>query len=367
MKKIRYIYGISIALLVLMLSCNDMSEQHQEWMVDGEINYVGKIDSLTTFGGNERIEFQCYLSDPRVKFLNVMWNDLGVDYQVRVPVPVHEADEMFSFIIGGNEEISENEFSFSIISDDDKKTVSIPFQALGKVYGPKYQQSLRNRLVTSFEEADGGIYLEFSAAINADDQGIELMYNNGLEILELTFTSEDLVDRIFLESPDFSTPISFTTVYKPLNSIDTFKADVIIPSIEKLENIALGKPVISSSNLNDTYVPEKVVDGIIGDNASRWINARVAGVHWIEVDLEGEFGIEKVIVYDDTPVSDFLLEVEVNGVWQDLQVVGNSQKVFTGVYSGINASKIRYSFEPPAISDLVRMFEFEVYSLVKLQ
>ena len=102
--------------------------------------------------------------------------------------------------------------------------------------------------------------------------------------------------------------------------------------------------------------------------ASRWINARVVGAHWIEVDFEDTFSVEKVIVRDDTPMSDFTLKVEVNGVWQDLQVVtGNTQKVFTGNYSDINASKIRYEFETTVAADIIRMFELEVFSTVKIQ
>lgn len=368
MNKLRYIYGLSITLLVLMLSCNDLSDQHEEYMVDGEINYVGKIDSLMTFGGDKRIEFQCYLSDPRVKFLNVAWNDLGVDNQVRVPVPEHEADEMFSFIIGENEVINENEYSFTLVSDDDKQTESIPFQTLGKVYGPKYQQSLRNRLVTNGELADGGIYLEFSPALNAEDQGIELTYNNGTEDLVLTFTSEELNERIFLISPDFNTlPISYATIYRPSNSLDTFYTDAVVPSIVSQVNVALGKPATSDSKLNGSYTPNKAVDGILGSNASRWINARVVGNHWIEIDLQQSYDIEKVVIYDGTPIVNFLLEVEVNGVWQVLDDVTTGAKKFTGNYGGVNASKIRYSFVTTVASKLVRMFELEVYSSVKIQ
>lgn len=224
MKKIIYIPGFIIALFIVMTSCNrDMNELHEKWLENGEIDYVGKIDSIKVLGGNERIEFQSYLSDPRVKSLNVSWTELGVDFQVKVPVPERNVNEMFSFVIGETQEINENEYTFTIVSDDGKGTQSIPFKTIGKVYGSKYQQSLSNRLVVNFEEADGGIYLEFSSALNSDDQGIELKYNNGTENLVLNFTAEELNERIFLISPDFSTPINYSTIYQPKNSIDTFK------------------------------------------------------------------------------------------------------------------------------------------------
>ncbi|MCK0158290.1 discoidin domain-containing protein [Cellulophaga sp. F20128] len=371
MKKLKYIYGLAILLLIVMTSCNqDMNELHYEWLKDGEINYIGKIDSLSAFGGNKRIEFQCYLSDPRATSLRIIWNELGVDKQVTVPVQQHEAAEMFSFVIGENEEITEGEYTFAFISIDDLGTKSISFNSLGKVYGPKYQQTLNNRLVTSFELADGGIYLQLSSALNEDDKGIELMYNNGSENLVLTFTAEELKDRIFLDNPDFNTSITYATIYQPNNSIDVFKTETVTPPIEKLVNIALGKPVTSDSNLNDSFIPENAVDGIIGDNASRWINDRVVGNHWIEVDFEGTFDIEKVVVYDDSPISDFILQIEVGGIWQDLEnISANNQKVFTGIYDGVSASKIRYTFETYDTdpSEIIRMFELEVFSTVKIQ
>lgn len=369
MKKFIYLYGIAITLLVMMSSCNhDVNDLHEKWMQDGELNYVGKIDSLTALGGNKRIEFQTYLSDQRVKFLNITWSELGVDTLKRVPVPEHEIDEMFSIILDESDGIKEKEYTFEFVSDDDKGTQSIPFTTIGKVYGPKYQESLKNRLVTGFEEKDNGIYLKFSAALNSDDQGIELTYNNGTKNQTLTYTPEDLKERIFLESPDFSSPITYFTLYKPANSLDTFKAEVVVPPIEKSVNIALGKPGKSSKTLASKYSADQAVDGIIGDNSSRWINAREVGTHWIEIDFEDTYNIEEVIIYDDTPISDFVLQIEVNGVWEDLQTVtGNTHNVFTAVYEGISANKIRYQFESTDPLYISRLFELEVYSTVKIQ
>ncbi|SIR31619.1 DUF4998 domain-containing protein [Maribacter ulvicola] len=371
MNRLNYIYSIAVVLLIVMSSCNqDMNQFHEEWLKDGEINYVGKVDSLIALGGDERIEFHYYLSDRRAKFLTVNWLELGVDREVRVPIEKQESEEKFSFIIGENESILENDYTFTLVTDDDNGTKSIPFKTIGKVYGENYRKSLNNRLVTGFEVTDEGINLEFSSALNEDDQGIELTYNNGSENFVLTFGADELVEKIFLSNPDFSTPISYSTIYRPNNSIDTFKAEEIVPAIEKLENVALNKPVIASSSLNDTYVAEKAVDGIIGVNESRWINAREVGSHWIEIDLEGEVDINRVRVHDDSPISNFVLEYEIDGEWNVLEeVTGNNQKVFTGDYTGINATKIRYVFETfdADPNEIIRMFELEVFVMVKLQ
>ncbi len=370
MNKLKQIFSIVGVLLIALTACEDMNDMHEKWMQEGERNYVGKIDSVFTVSGDERINFNCYLSDQRVEFVTLKWSELGIAKEVRVPVPRHESDEVFSFIVGENETINEGDYTFTMISDDDNGTNSIDLNTIGKVYGEQYRSGLNNRLVTGFELTDNGIYLEFSNALNSADKGIELYYNSGTEDIVRSYTAEELKVRIFLETPDFTTPITYATLYQPKNCMDIFKADFMTPRIQKDVNIALGKPATSSPTLNDALTADKAVDGIIGDNGSRWINARVAGIHWLEVDFESSFDIKKVIIHDGTPVGDFLLQVEVDGVWQDLQsVTGNTANVFTGVYEGVNANKIRYAFETydSDPSFIIRMFELEVYTTITIQ
>ncbi len=372
MKKSNYTLIVTFMVMLLFSSCKDQDDLHDIWLENGEINYVGKVDSLKTFGGNERIKFQAYLSDSRARYLNVSWNVLGVDKEARITIPDHERGEPFTFLIGAEEGIEENEYTFTFVSENENGVKSIPFKTIGKVYGSKYRESLSNRLVTGFELVEEGIYLEFSSALNSDDQGIELTYNNGSEDILLAFSPAELEDRIFLETPDFDTPISYVTVYRPNNSLDVFKTEKIIPSIEKQENIALGKPTTSTPTLTADYTSDKAVDGIKYSNSSRWINHRVAGTHWIEIDFQGTFPIEKVRVYDDTPIANFTLEVEVDGQWQVLENATDTSddQLFESIYSGdVSASKIRYVFEtlPENDSEIIRMFEFEVFSTVKIQ
>ncbi|MCL3779064.1 hypothetical protein EMN47_01575 [Prolixibacteraceae bacterium JC049] len=366
----RYILFVVGVLFITLTACEDMNELHESWMEEGEINYVGKLDSVKVNSGDRRISFNCYISDMRVKNLTVSWSEFGVGKSKKVAIPAHEITEPVQFFIGDTEEIVENEYTFTFVSDDGSETTSIPVNTVGKVYGAKYQKTLGNRIVTSFELLDNGINLQFSSPLNADDKGVEVMYNNGTEDVTLVFTPEQLAGPVFIENPNFETPISYHTMYQPAGCLDSFSADAIVPSIEKMENVALNKPATSSATLNSSYTADKAVDGIKGDNASRWINARNAGVHWLEIDLEKNYEINKVIIHDDTPISDFKLQVEVDGAWQDLQVVtGNSTKKFTGIYDGVTGSKIRYSFETfeENKDDIIRMFELEVFSKITIQ
>ncbi len=384
MKSKNFILGIIALLFVSLTACEDQNELHEKWLQDGEEDYIGAVNFATTISGDESITFVSYITDPRVKFVTVKWNEFGVDKSVRVEVPEMDyseleeftIDDLWSFTIGEDETIAENDYNFTLICDNGDGINSVKYQTIGKVYGEKYRKSLINRVVKSFELLENGINLNFSGALNETDLGIELYYNNGTEDVVRVLTTEELTETIFLETPDFSTPITYSTLYQPENCKDTFKADVLTPSIKKLVNVALGKPATASGTLNDSYIAENAVDGAITD-ASRWINARVAGEHWLEIDLEAPTSIEKIQIYDPTPNGDFLLEIEVDGEWIDLQrVSGNTDPIFIGVYENVVASKIRYKFEtfddegyagPYPVSFIVRMREFEVFNTQVIQ
>lgn len=375
--KNRYLYFIySFILLLVFASCEDMNELHEEWMKDGEINYIGKVDSAHVTSGDQRIGFDCYLSDKRVKYLNINWVEFGMNRETRIAVEEVVPGSPFSFILEDDQAVAEGDFTFTFISDDNAGTYSIDFNTVGKVYGEKYAGSLTNRTLLGFELVEEGIYMQFSAPLNETDQGLEVYYNNGTEDVTLSFTVEELEEPVFISTPNFDTPLQYSTLYQPVNCMDTFRAPTVTPTIEKYVNVALNKPATSSPTLNDSYTADKAVDGIIGDNASRWINARVAGGHWLEIDLEEEHAVEQVKIYDDTPITNFKLEVFQEGEWVLLDDVTDGSNNWTGLYESIPASKIRYVFEtvadnpetdPEYSSTIIRMFEMEVFIKTKIQ
>jgi len=50
---------IILACIILATAgCEKMNDKHKPWLENGEIIYIGKVDSLESFAGNERILFQ---------------------------------------------------------------------------------------------------------------------------------------------------------------------------------------------------------------------------------------------------------------------------------------------------------------------
>ncbi len=363
MNKILFFLSVIISQVVVVSSCENMNDLHEPYLENGEIDYVSRLDSISIFAGDGRIKFDCSLFDMRVKNLTITWKQGLSDSSVVIPVPDHELEEKFSFVLGEDSRLTENNHTFTIVTDDGNGVKSIPFSVFGNVYGEKFQDLLIDRDILDFNITETGIDFKFSGPNNANDIGFEVLYyNTSGELMTDAYYTADAVDIVSVVDYDSEQPISYRTLYLPeVNAIDTFRTETLTPSIDQLVNVALGKPTTSDSNLNDSYTADKVVDGIKGDNASRWINARVAGEHWIEIDLLETYPIERIKIYDDTPIGEFTLQAEVDGVWIDLQTVtGSSTKEFTGIYSDLNANKVRYAFETSDASVIVRMFEFEV-------
>ena len=136
---------ILIILFILSFSsiwsCSDMNDLHDPYLRDGEITYVGRIDSLKSFSGRERVLIQYWISDPRVKHLQILWNQR--QDSIRVPVPPHDPTDSLEVMIGdGNGEIPEKDHTFFFYSHDDRGHRSIVFESLISVYGERYQSSL---------------------------------------------------------------------------------------------------------------------------------------------------------------------------------------------------------------------------------
>ena len=61
-------YGLYVLLSFLLASCSGMNDIIQEYLDRGEINYIGKTDSIYAIGGKNRITFKWIVNaDPRIE------------------------------------------------------------------------------------------------------------------------------------------------------------------------------------------------------------------------------------------------------------------------------------------------------------
>lgn len=246
-------------------SCTKWDE-FKGYIEEGEITYVGKLDSVTILSGNERIKVRAFLKpDPKISEVRVFWNDM----RDSLVVPLSESSKtsrLFEQLLAMPEGI----VSLTLLTYDNlgNKSVSVP--VVGRSYGPRYQNGLNNRLIGNAILTNGQAtidWLDMDLAAGPFATEIKYLATNGAEKtvrVPLATTQTKLVDV----SATAKT-IAYRTLFLPQsNSIDTFAT--------AYTTIGLARDV-TAEYLKNTKVPVEttVQSGRWGIPAHWQINAAV--------------------------------------------------------------------------------------------
>ena len=373
MKKINMARGLLLLLIIVVSACSDMNDLHDIYLRNGEITYVGRIDSIKSFGGQDRALIQYWITDPRVKNLHLFWNQRRDS--IVVPVPAHDPADSLEVIIGdGNGVIAEGEHTIFIYSHDDRGHRSIVFESLISVYGDRYQASLINRPVSSTElNENSNLVINWEGSLSSDEIGILISYlDNNDNPIESFIASETLANPVVFDNVNITQPISYRTMFVPGESaIDTFYTEVAESiKVTLIDNVALNKNTIVSDMLNSNFPGSNAVDGIIS-SASRWVST-TTGEHWIEVDLGQPYPIRSFQTYNGTgdapnmAIKNFMFQVNIDGEWITVvEVSNNTNHSYGTTFEEVITDKVRF-FVPDYADNQVRLFELEVYSIITL-
>lgn len=374
MKKINIVRSLLFFLIIIVSACSEMNDLHDVYLKNGEITYIGRVDSIKSFSGRDRVLLQYWITDPRVKNLHILWNQR--QDSVIVPVPPHDPAEALEVMIGdGNGVIQEGDHTIFIYSHDEKGHRSILFESLITVYGDRYQASLTNRPISStvLDEEDN-LIISWGGSISSDEIGILLSYlDKASNPVESFIPSDTLAKPMLFDNIDFTKPISYKTVFVPGGSaVDTFYTEVAESiKVRLIENVALHKNTAVSDMLNSNFPGANAVDGIIS-SASRWVSTAAATAHWIEVDLGQPYPIQGFKTYNGTgnaanmALTNLMFQVNIDGEWVTIvEVSENTDYSYGATFEEVITDKVRL-FIPPYEDNQVRLFELEVYSMVTL-
>lgn len=212
---------ISLGLaLFLAFACTPMDE-YLKIAGEKEIIYPGKIEDVEVKTGKNRllVEGHCY-SDAKITACRIYWA-LGSEY-VEVPVDMSSGP----FTVSREIELPEDTYNFDIYTYDADGNRSIPVNVSSQTYGDKYIASLTSRIVKSFTfDGSKGVMTWFNIDVTAGAYKTEVTYrtSHGEDR-----TVEISVKDTTLELPDYdgSTPVSYTTVYKPDETcLDDFRTE----------------------------------------------------------------------------------------------------------------------------------------------
>ncbi|GHT54878.1 hypothetical protein AGMMS49982_20230 [Bacteroidia bacterium] len=350
-----------------------MNDKHESYFENGEIIYIGKVDSLKLFPGNERLLLQYRVSDPRAKNLNISW--LQGRESLEIPVLVHPPDSTFERYIGKNDKtIAEGSYTLKFVVWDDKNQKSVVVEGNVNVYGQTYQDRLTNRPLISAEEAVGNnVTLQWAGATGNDEFGIILRYTNTAgEPDSVRYKSDEIISPMTVPDVQLTSPMTYQTLYLPEpTAIDTFFTEPQKINIRSMPIIvSRGKTVTWSDENNATQTGNYAVDGIV-TGSSRWVGDASNNEHWIEIDLGGTYAINAFQTWRGAG-NDYTFRLQVNdgGTWVTVVSEENNRAtadptIYYKEFTSVSTDKVRYLIPQydPVSDNRPRLWEIEVYSV----
>jgi hypothetical protein len=217
-------YGAMLIIYCAMLfACSKMNATYDEFIKDGEVVYIAKVDSATTYPGNNRLGLSMLLtSDPRISKVKVYWSAGGqTDSMEKAVQRTDNIDTVrFSF-----NKLAEGTYTFNIYSYDKAGHRSVKNDVIGTVYGERYIAQLVNRAIKS------GAYNDVAQTatikwfgVGADVIGQEILYTDNLGVQQKLYSkNEGPADSTVLPIYKKGNSFQYRTLYKPApNAIDTF-------------------------------------------------------------------------------------------------------------------------------------------------
>lgn len=216
MKKIFKYLAAAIGILVI-ISCTDMNNRHQEWLDRGEGVYIGKIDSVDVYPGIGRVKFEWEIkADPRIAKVEIAWME-GAEIKSR-EYSVTRTDDGRFMMNATIENIPEGNYSFEFTTMDGEGNRSKSSPYIVDIYGEQYQRYMAHRYAKA-TRLGNGTAIVWQAA------------DSTLSYVDLFYTDTEGVNRKMRVLPEDERTvilhegnIDIISVYKSPNELDTLRA-----------------------------------------------------------------------------------------------------------------------------------------------
>ncbi len=211
----------AVALLMCAVASCRKADDYKKYLIDGEILYPAKADSIRVFPGEERIMLSWVKTDPKVVKYLIYWH-LGAD-SVEISgeqvTSLQQGDTVRALISG----LEEADYEFEVVSLDVDNNRSVKSAVRGRVYGELYSSVLTPRLPRGITFISGDDFADVWW-YNADstDVGLEINYTNtsNESVLRRVAPSEQVVA---LSRYKAGTEIRYRSLFRPDSmAIDTF-------------------------------------------------------------------------------------------------------------------------------------------------
>ena len=272
---------------------------HREYIKNGEIVYLTKMDSVVLYPGKNRIQISGYLTSAyNVDKVLVYWNNradsLVFDYS-----KAEDLDSL-NLVIPNLEEKS---YIFDIYTFNTLGNRSIKVPIAGTAYGDLYREKLIPRINNGFD-FDGNQLKTLWLTADALERGTEIRYTTVTSGITTVFLSPDS-SQIALPDRKYDTPLSFRSVYVPEKAaIDTFLTVwTTIPVTGEYKISKTGWQITGFSTQEPAEsAPNGLATAAIDDKLNtywhtQWSGAQPGYPHWFIVDMSKEVIISSIEVF----------------------------------------------------------------------
>lgn len=222
MKKINNIFLIIFCLIVSVIvkSCDDMNDIQSQFADREEQIYLGKVDSIKFFPGNERVKITWYVgSDPKIDKTIIYWN-MRNDSIIKDFVRTTSGVQKDSIII---DNLPEGSTLFEFRNVSNAGETSLLSMAAATVWGPKYGDGLYSRRIVShnYNYEDSKFELGLSSVFEGDSVVYsEVIYQN-INGENKSFRIERNIKSVVLQDFPDGGEFRFRTAFFPPQGIDT--------------------------------------------------------------------------------------------------------------------------------------------------
>lgn len=180
-KSLIIIFFISGALM----SCDGMDATYKEFMEDGPIVYIGKVDSLKSYAGRNKVMLEWQkLLDPRAKSAKIFWENRTKSMELELK----NKDKLTQVIVP---DLAEGSYVFEVCTYDTYGNSSIMQEVLGKVYGNIYEGMLVTTKIKTATLQNGVLAIVFASSLDNTFLGSEITYMTTDGIRKTTFLEQD--------------------------------------------------------------------------------------------------------------------------------------------------------------------------------
>ena len=170
----RLLKNLTLVLLFIgaLASCDGMDATYKEFIEDGPIVYIGKVDSLKAYAGRNRVMLEWQkLLDPRAKTARIFWENRTKSADVQLT----DKSKNTQFIVNN---LDEGSYVFEVFTYDAYGNSSIVSEVPGTVYGDIYEDLLFNTRVKTAVLKDGVLTITFAASLESTFYGSEISFVN---------------------------------------------------------------------------------------------------------------------------------------------------------------------------------------------